>query len=306
LAPDADIAAVPSRGEEQKAMEITIGAEIPAEETQYPTRPGITRAQFLLTCEAEDGLTFRLVRSEYQDGENAFQTPRHHHAFQQVRFAEAGLVNYAPGKDIPAGDIAYFPRGAYYGPQRKDNGIGITIQFGFGSEMPGGKDSMRVYYDGMEKLAAHARVEDGLVIDTDPVTGEERRRETWQAVAEEFSGHKFAIPAEGYRAPILMHPAAFAYHEVAPGVEIRRLGSFYDHAGPNADLRIAMIRLSDGGVYRLDPERAQTAWTLAPGLQIEGRAYPGLTSFYSPRGEDAMISGIDGVELYLIEFPRLD
>ena len=287
-------------------MEIVIADEVQTDQRKYPTRPGLTRTQPLMSCEAPDGLSFRLVRSLYQGGDNAFETPRHHHMFQQIRFAEDGLLNFAPGHDISKGDIAYFPRGTYYGPQKRDHGIGLTVQFGFGHEMLGGKDALRVYAEGVERLRAFGTVGNGVFIDTDPVTGQERVRDTWQAVTEEITGEKFDFPAEGYAAPILMHPAAYEYYQAAPWVEIKCFGSFYDHPGPQADVRLSMLRLSDGGTYRLGTERAQLAWALPTGLAIDGRAYPERTCVYSPRDEDTVLSAAGSVEVYLVEFPRLD
>jgi hypothetical protein len=287
-------------------MEIAIANDVRVEEHKYPTRPGLIHTQNLMSCEAPDGLSFRLVRSQYQEGDKAFQTPRHHHAFQQIRFAEHGTVNFGPGDDIPEGDIAYFPRGAYYGPQLKEKGVGLTVQFGFAAEMLGGKDALDVYQAGVEKLRTLGEVGNGVFVDLDPVTGQERRRDTWQAVAEETTGKKFTIPQEGYEAPILMHPDAFAYYQAEPGVEIKHLGGFYDQRGPNGDVRISLVRLSAGGTFLLRGERAQLAWTTAPGLQIDDRVYPALTSLYSPRDEEIAISGSGGVEVYVVEFPRLD
>jgi hypothetical protein len=287
-------------------MEIVIADEVQKEIRPETTRTGRTPRQWILTEEGRDGLAFRLVRSEYQGGDDAFTTPRHHHAFQQIRWAQSGAMNFAPDQDVDEGDIAYFPRGAYYGPQRRDHGVGLTLQFGFGPEMMGGKDAREVYRAGVQKLLERGRMDDGLYVDTDPQTGEERRREPAEAVAEDIMGEKFPIPAEGYAAPILMHPRAYPFYALASGVEVKHLGGFYDHSGPNADVRISIVRLSDGGVFRLGAERAQVVWSTSRGLVIDEREYPELTCAYSARDEEAAISGVDGVEVYVVEFPILD
>ena len=286
-------------------MEIAIAGEVQVEERKYPTRPGLTRTQPLLSCEGEDGLSFRLIRSQYQGGGNAFETPRHHHAFQQIRFAERGSLNYAPEQNIAEGDIAFFPRGAYYGPQVRDHGVGLTVQFGVGVEMLGGKDSLNVYRAGVEKLRTIGDVCNGTFTEIDSATGERRERDTWEAVTEVVTGKPFRIPPEGYDAPILMHAGAFGYYQAAPGVEMKRLGSFFDHHGPQADVRISMLRLSEGGEHRLGADRAQLAWSVAAGLRIDDRAYPELTCLYSPLGEEAVLSGVEPFEVHVIEFPRL-
>lgn len=287
-------------------MELVIADEIQKETRAEATRSGATPRQWLLTTEQADGFALRVVRSEYQPGESAFETPRHHHAFQQIRWAESGALNFAPGEDVEEGDIAYFPRGAFYGPQRRDHGVGLTLQFGFGMEMLGGKNASLVYREGVSKLREQGRIEDGVYIDVDPDTGEERRRDPAEAVAEAVTGVKYRIPAEGYGGPILMHPAAFEYFTIAPGVAVKHLGGFFDHPGPDADVRISMVRVTDRGVYHLSPNRAQLIWSLSEGLWIEEKAYPAMTCVFSPRDEAVDVSGADEVEFYVVEFPRLD
>jgi hypothetical protein len=287
-------------------MEIAVAGEVEVQETRYPTRPGVNRVQWLLQCEQPDGFALRLYRVEYQGGDKANSTPRHHHAFQQIRFTERGFMNYGPGQDIQEGDIAYFPKGTYYGPQSRDQGVGLTLQFGIGKEMLGGKDSYKVYSDGVEKLRKLGKVENGNFTDTDPATGKPRIRDTWQAVAEELTGERFIIPEGRYETAILMHPLAYEYVEIAPGVETKQLGAFNDHAGRHGNVCISMIRLSPKGVYRLGPERGQLIWSLSDGLLLEGKKYPEMTCLFSPREETAEIGSEELVELYLIEFPRPD
>jgi hypothetical protein len=262
-------------------MEIAIAEEVQTQADDHAgnVRAGVVLRKWLLSGEAKDGLRFRFFRSKYQDGDDAFQSPRHHHGFQQIRWTESGSINFAPGQDIAEGDIAYFPRGAFYGPQVKDSGIGLLLQFGFGAELPRSK------YEMHREMHASGEGEEG---------------------AEKDATSKPVIPVEGYDGTILMHPRAYTYFDLAPGVGIKHLGDFYDHSCPNADVRISMIQLSEGGTHRLGAERAQLVWSIAPGLQIEGRIYPELTCLYSPRDEQVALTGFNDVEAYIVEFPRLD
>lgn len=290
-------------------MDIAVVADVKAEQTTFATRPGmVPRAvQWLLKGEAPDGHGFRLYRTRFEEAGKTTDTPRHHHGFQQIRWAESGSINYGPNQTIPEGDIAFFPRGTFYGPQFRDRGVGIFLQFGFGPEMPGGKDVERVFDESTKRLLARGgRIESGVFIDTDPDTGQERRRDVYEVVGTEYTGRKYTIPPEGYETPILMHPQAFAYFSAGEGVEIKHLGRFYDHPGPNADVRISVIRLSEGGTHHLGADRAQVAWTTSPGLRIEGSAYPELTCLHSPRGEDVALACVGRVEAFVVEFPRLD
>jgi hypothetical protein len=293
-------------------MEVVVADQVPTwkQNETGSVRTGATIRQWLFKESAADGLNFKVFRSQFQSGDGASTTPRHRHAFQQVRWSEAGQLNYAPGKDIPRGDVAYFPRGAYYGPQRKDQGISIALQLGFGNEHQHGEAWDSLQAQAMERLKARGSFENGVFVEIDPQTGERRETDSVQAVYEEQyairTGKKFVVPKEGYEEPILMHTGAFEYYKTALGVEVKHLGCFFDHAGPNADLRLMMIRLTEGGAYTFGPERAQIAWTREAGLVMAGKTYPALTYVYIPRDEQLEVSSAATVELNVAELPRLD
>ena len=294
-------------------MEIVVVDEVPVQERNDAAsiRPGKGIRQPLLSDDAPDGLSLTVSRTRWVPGPDAATSPRHHHAFQQIRWTEAGAVNFGPGQYVQAGDIAYFPKGAYYGPQNRESGTVVTIQFGFDGEKQHGSAMWDKYQaEALERLRARGTFEDGLFIEIDPETGERRVSDSVQALYEEqyeaHTGEKFVVPAEGYDAAILMHTAAFEYFDAAPGVQVRNLGRFFDHPGPDADVRFLMVRLCDGGRYQFAPTRAQIAWSIAPGLQIDGKILPERTWLYSPRDDQAEVCGVDGVEIYVIEFPRLD
>lgn len=292
-------------------MEVVVAGEVPTwkQNETGSVRPGSAVRQWLFKEEAPDGLNFKVFRSQFQPGSAASTTPRHHHSFQQVRWAEAGQVNYAPGKNIPAGDVAYFPRGTYYGPQLKDQGISIALQLGFGNEHQHGKGWDSLQGEAMNRLKTRGSFENGVFVEVDPDTGERRECDSVQAVYEEQyaiqTGRKFVVPEEGYDEPILMHSAAFEYYRIAPGVEVKQLGCFFDHPGPNADLRLSMIRLTSGAAYTFGAERGQIAWTRDAGLVIDGKSHPALTYVYIPRDEKAAVSCAALVELNVAEFPKL-
>jgi len=294
-------------------MKIAVTAEVPADKKNVgeQLRTGTTIRQSLLADDTPDGLNFTVNRTEWLPDSRTNTTPRHHHAFQQIRWAESGSVNFAPDQDISERDIAYFPRGTWYGPQLRDQGISVTIQFGFHGEKQHGSSFWKRYEaEAMARLKARGTFQEGSYIEADPVTGEKQQRDAVQALYEEqyalHTNQKFVVPPEGYAAPILMHPAAFDYYTAAPGVEIKQLGRFYDHPGPDGDVALAMVRLSKGGTYIFDSRRAQVAWTITAGLQIDGKIYPEGTYLYIPRDERAVIASSDCVELYVVEFPRLD
>lgn len=294
-------------------MEAVVISEVAAKSQAEvgSVRPGATIRQFILNEEASDGLNFKLFRSQFQPGESAQTTPRHHHAFQQIRWSESGSVNYAPDMYIDEGDVAYFPLGAYYGPQRKDQGITVTLQFGFGNEhQDGGATGSRLRGEATERLSVRGTFDNGIYVDQDPETGARRERDAIQALYEEMSsltsGDTFVVPPAGYEEPILMHAEAFEYYELDYGVEIKQFGRLYDHPGPLGDVTISRIRLSDGGAYTFGDARAQVAWTKSPGLRVDGKVFPELSCVYSARGETLVVEGDATIEVNVAELPRLD
>ncbi len=294
-------------------MIISIAEEIQNKDQNsgLAVRDGAQNIKRLLEDDAPDGFNFWFVRSDHVNvGEDAFQTPRHHHTFAQVKMTERGSSDLGLGQSIDAGDIGYFPHGAYYGPQHKESCTILGVQFGFNGEHQRGKRWEEHRAEAMNRLKSRGRIEKGIFIETDPVTGETRERDSVDALYDEryqmLTGKRLVIGPAAYEAPIVMHPKAFSYFQAGRGVELKHLGQFYDWPGPNGDVRISMVRLSDGGTYTLRPDRPQIAWTLTPGLHVQGRSYPELTCLYSPRGEAGEMSGADGIEVYVVEFPRLD
>jgi len=294
-------------------MQVTVVSETAPDERNEAgrqLRQATTIRQSLLADDTADGLSFTVNRTGWLSGDNASRTPRHHHAFQQIRWAETGRANYAPGQYINEGEIGYFPRGAYYGPQLRDEGVTVTFQFGFNGEKQHGSPLWNEYLPvALEKLKANGRLERGVYIDTDPETGDERERDSVDALYtvqyEMHTGRKFVVSDPGYDSAILMRSAAFDYYQADNGVEVKHLGNFFDHPGLNADVAFSMARLT-GGSYRLGTDRAQVAWTRDPGLRIGETDHPGDTFVYSPRGEETLLSSTVAVELYVVTFPRLD
>ena len=272
-------------------MKIAVVSEVPVDQKNIGSsvRSGETIRQSLVADDTPDGLNFTVNRTQWLPGASANRTPRHHHTFQQIRWAESGSVNFGPGQNIEAGDIAYFPRGTWYGPQERDQGVTTTFQFGFNGEKQHGSPFWKKYQaPAMERLSARGRFEEGVYLEADPVSGKTVEKDSVQALYEEqylaHTGQKLVVPPERYSAPILMHPRAFNYYQSAPGVQRKNLGNFYDHPGANGDLRLSMLRLSEGGTYTLDASRAQVAWSIHPGLMVEARIYPAMTYIYSPLG----------------------
>jgi hypothetical protein len=292
-------------------MEIVIAEEVQARDSR-PIPAGGSLVQNLLDGDAPDGLNF-LFRRASRHVPGGDETERHRQTYQQIRFAERGSANFAPGQDIPEGDIAYFPRGADYGPQTREPAmIIVALQYGFFGEHQKGEIWEALRAQAIENLRARGALENGVFIYVDPATGETRRSGSAEAISEEQYQLRYGrdkqlvIPPKRYDSPVLMHREAFAYYASAPGVELKQLGRFFDQPGVNGDTRILMARIREGGVHCFSAERAQLAWSLSPGVQIDSRVYPRMTCVYSPLGEEGELCSADSVEVYIVEFPRVD
>jgi hypothetical protein len=293
------------------------------------------KRRFKLSALAEDGLGFRFMRGE-SSGNKPIHVPRHHHPFAQIRWAEKGPRCYGFKEYIEEGDVGYFPRAAYYGPELLGDQAGListTLQFGFNTEYMPLKDEVEwnMGREGADhgtyatRLPAHGIARRGQFaaneapeqlitpterhptwrIDSYPGVEIDNWRESRRPVAGQPSARR-PIPQESYEAVIVMHPKAQTYYPVSSGVEVKPLGRFYDHQGPNGDTGLTQIRLSDDGEYQLGRDRAQLVWSTGLGLAIEDRAYPAVTSVYSPRGEELALACDGAVEVFVVEFPRLD
>ena len=62
-----------------------------------------------------------------------FNSPRHRHNFEQIRYQLEGVLDYGRDGKLSAGMVGYFPEACYYGPQSQDPDIScktIVLQFG--------------------------------------------------------------------------------------------------------------------------------------------------------------------------------
>ena len=158
---------------------------------------------------APDDLRLHLSRGIHREGKAPFQAPRHHHAFQQIRWCDSGRKNFAPGQYLEAGDVAYFPKGAYYGPEIKDGAYtGWATQFGFGDQHQLGPDWEPFRRQARTNLDNRGVIENGRYTPIDPLTGQRGNQidgvEAIYAETVRLKSHghdTYTIPDEGYHAP---------------------------------------------------------------------------------------------------------
>src|SRR5258708_2050896 len=107
---------------------------IPTEELEWKTvvanaRVGEVENKYIREGEILPGVGYAADCYHYVRGEHVFTVPRHHHDFEQIRISMTGVQDFGQGQVTEEGWIAYFPAGAYYGPERIDGASIFQIQW---------------------------------------------------------------------------------------------------------------------------------------------------------------------------------
>ena len=137
-----------------------------------------------------------------------YYSPRHRHAWDQVRFCIEGSIPIGKAIAVDAGETAYFPEGVHYGPQEGGpDRIVLLLQFGGSSGL--GYLSAAQLRQGIAALSEEGRFEKGVFRRE---RGEGRtNQDAYEAIWNKVVGHDLRYPEPRYKAPIVMRPEAFAW-----------------------------------------------------------------------------------------------
>src|SRR5262245_37537997 len=92
-----------------------------------------------------------------------FNSPRHRHNFEQIRYQLEGVLDYGRDGKLVAGMVGYFPEAVYYGPQSQDPDIACkTIVLQFGGASGSGYLSQAEVQAGMRELKDEGEFKDGV------------------------------------------------------------------------------------------------------------------------------------------------
>lgn len=178
----------------------------------------------------------------------SFKSPRHRHNFDQIRITLQGSTNVGPRQNIEVGDVAYFPEGAYYGPQNQElvgqSSLAMVIQFGGASG--NGYMSQRQLLAAQEAMQATGRFEDGIYRREGAVAGERKNQDAYEAIWEYHNGRPIQYPRPHLTEPVQFQGKDPVWRPVegAAGVSQRLLGDFTEH-----DVRIATLRFEPGASH---------------------------------------------------------
>jgi hypothetical protein len=232
-----------------------------------------------------------VLANEHSD----YYSPRHRHAWDQVRFCLEGSVPIGRDLRVDAGEIGYFPEGVHYGPQEGGpDRIVLLLQVGGASGL--GYLSPEQLESGRERLSREGVFEEGVFKRT---RGEGKRNEdAYEAIWRAVTGAPLSYPKPRYRAPIVVRPNGFAWRglEGMPGVHRKHLGTF-----PERELVLELIGIESGHGYLLPASPSRRLIFVREG---EGRCGPEPFRAHSAArlepGERGELSAFTSTELLVI------
>jgi hypothetical protein len=229
-----------------------------------------------------------------------FNSPRHRHNFEQIRYQLEGVLDYGRDGKLVAGMVGYFPEAVYYGPQSQDPGINCkTIVLQFGGASGSGYLSQAEVKAGMEELKHDGEFKDGVFRRRADVEGK-RNMDGYQAIWEHVNERPMVYPKPRYPQPIFMDPANYEWVPVEGqrGVSEKLLGVFTE-------------RRSEASLFKLEAGASFTA--RGKGVYVVTRGggtaadqpLRALTTVYLEPGETVTFSAREATELLHFGLPNL-
>jgi hypothetical protein len=236
------------------------------------------------------GCTADLVR--YEGGHGTFSAPRHKHNFDQIRHVVSGSPDFGHYQVASAGQSAFFPAGAAYGPETIEEAEILLVQWGTHWMTRAQHDET---YARMQEAG---EFKDGYYVTVD-AAGHEHRADSRDAIWEAFNGRKLVYPTPRYPQPVIMEPEGFEWRPASRGVSGRVMGRFTED-----DVYIGNYRWNEaGGVLTLGPERTHLVWVADGKLTVNGGSHDRGTVIFSEFGETTGLAGGAGAQAVAFGLP---
>jgi hypothetical protein len=257
------------------------------------------RIDFMRLLQGTEGAPDNFELSIVRTGGDYF-TPRHRHNFDQVRVCLEGAMNWAPGKDLRAGAVGYFPEGTYYGPQKDTHGS-LVMVLQMGGAAGHGFMSYRQLNAGFEALKSLGAFESGAFSSRDEL-GRTHRKDGYEAIWEHVNGRPVEYPPPRYDEPIVMNPANFGWvpSERGDGMTVKRLGAFGERG-----LAFGFLRAPRGVVRRFENIRQkELLFVMSGAVRVNGKDLEPRSAFeIDPGDEGATLEAPVDSELFYIHLP---
>jgi len=268
---------------------------IPEERIPH-VRQGVFRSRKLLTGNPASPGNFALQLVSLPD---TYDSPRHRHNFDQVRYQIEGEFDFASDGKMHPGSIAYFPEATRYGPQTsREKSLTLVLQFGGASGS--GYISAEQYARAMEELSREGTFEKGVFTRTRE-DGSRVNQDAYEAVWERVNGRRLEYPKPRYARPVFMEPESFDWIPAGetPGAERKLLGVFSERGTRIVLYRVAAqasLPLEDCAVYFVDNGRGA----------VDEHPCDRYDTIYLEPGEGAVFTAAADTVLLQLGLPRFD
>jgi hypothetical protein len=234
------------------------------------------------------------------DESSEYYSPSHRHLWDQVRYCIEGSVPIGRNMSVDAGEVAYFPEGVRYGPQKGGpDRLVLVLQFGGASRS--GFLSPEQIDRGRSELERFGTFDAGLYHRNDGAG--RAQQDAYEAVWEHVFGEPVEYPEATVQTPIVLRPSAFPSANVddSPGVRRRWLGTFQPRG-----LRLDIIEIDGGATARVAADASTVLWWVIDGDgEIDGVAARSGTAMRVTGASSSVLSADSPVRVLAIDIPIL-
>jgi hypothetical protein len=228
-----------------------------------------------------------------------YNTPRHRHNFDQIRYQLEGISDYSRDGKTEAGTVGYFPEGTHYGPAQSTDGC-LYLLLQFGGASGNGFMSYEEYGVALKELKKHGEFHDGVYTTTLP-DGRKKNQDGYEAVWEQSRQRELVYPPRRYDKPIFMHESSFAWKPWPQEGRARykSLGVFSE-----CRTRIGFVEIEAGAT--ISPLAGNTIYFAVEGQgTIEGERWTRRSSIYVAHGERPRLTATAATKLFEIGLPAV-
>ncbi|ETI21715.1 hypothetical protein G647_08062 [Cladophialophora carrionii CBS 160.54] len=281
-------------------MKVVHGSEMNYSSSGLKHRPGAPLFKFLILGEENtpDNFFLMLARQE------SFYSPRHHHNFEQFRYAYKGDITLGEGEDwlLREGEVAHFPEGAWYGPQNDGHAVKEVLVLQFGG--PSGQGflsfgQLKAIQDDMDAKGL-GKFEGGKFI---PASDASKAIDGYEALWEHKHGRKLEYPVTRYKHPLLIDSQAFPWRKLDQhtqgNVLTKPLGVFSD-----GSVSARFLRVENGTLGLPEKEAIQLLFVRSGTAKVDGHDVREQSAVQLMVGERAEIAVDDtAVEILHLTLP---
>jgi len=261
------------------------------------TRGGDIYRKIIRAAEGGDQVSYDVRIELFGEGDRAYNSIRHRHDFEQLRFAVRGEMDLGFAK-LEEGEVGYFPANAYYGPQKCAGAVILIAQWGDHFITKSVSDRA------VSELSEVGEFVDGVYRSVDDV-GKPFNKDPLNAIWEHVFRRPYVPQRPRYEQPVVISPAAFGWSDREGPIRARRLGTFTEN-----ELEIEIISWVEDGTFHhqlaTDDGRPVLMFTTAGTFSHDDRHFGPHTGVWVDPGEGIKVDATARSELLKVTFPAPD